>query len=205
MRGVRSRRPLAGGIAHAAVVPLAALAVHQVRYWLTYGDAAGAVLTRQGHAYLSSVAPWAAVLAALAVGGFLRALGRSLGGRQSARRHAASFLALWLVTVAALVVLYAAQEGLEGLLATGHPAGLAGIFGHGGVWAVPAAACIGLVLASALYGGRRLVDAVARLHTRSATERRSRVTRHARPGPAPRPRLAPVAAGWSDRGPPAVA
>jgi hypothetical protein len=204
MRALRSRRPTAGGIAHAALVPVAALAVHQLRYWLTYGGGVSAVLARQGHAYLSSVTPWVVVLTALVAGGFLRALGRSLGGRGSARHHAASFLVLWLVAVVALVALYVVQEGLEGLLATGHPAGVAGIFGHGGLWAAPAAACVGLVLAAALYGGRRLLDAATRLCSTRGRPRAHRVAREL-PRAAARPRLAPVAAGWSDRGPPAVA
>ncbi len=64
---------------------------------------------------------------------------------------------------------YVLQEFLEGLLATGHPAGLAGIFGYGGWWAIPAAAAIGLVLAALLHGARWVLDGVAQRHDRAAS------------------------------------
>ena len=54
-----------------------------------------------------------------------------------------------------------AQEFLEGLFATGHPGGLAGIFGYGGWWSIPAAVCVGLVLAAVFHGARWVLDEVA--------------------------------------------
>ena len=71
--------------------------------------------------------------------------------------------------------------------ATGHPAGLAGIFGYGGWWSIPAALCVGLVLAAVFHGARWVLDEVA--------QRRDRVVRAAVPRPAtpPRPRDALLA------------
>ena len=41
----------------AALMPAAALAVHQLRYALAFGDGAPQALSAQGHAYLTSIAP----------------------------------------------------------------------------------------------------------------------------------------------------
>ena len=60
--------------------------------------------------------------------------------------------------------MYTTQEFLEGLFATGHPAGLAGIFGYGGWWSIPAALAVGLVLAAAFHGARWVLHAVAERH-----------------------------------------
>ena len=120
------------GFAYVALFPPAAFAVHQLRYWLAYGSDAGVELQRTGHSYLHSVVPWLVLLLALAVGGFLRALGRAFAGQTSRARFTLSLTAMWLTCSAALIAIFACQEFLEGLLATGHPAGLAGIFGYGG-------------------------------------------------------------------------
>ena len=185
-----------------ALMPPAAFAVHQLRYWLAFGGHAGLFLNRQGHLYLHSLAPWLALAVAIAIGAFLQALGRALGGQCSRSRYTLSFAALWLVCAAALVAIYVSQELLEGVLASGHPAGLVGVFGYGGWWSVPAALAVGLVLAAAFHGARWALHEVA--------ERRSaklRARREHNPSPRPSdsalvPRLAPLADGWSDRGPP---
>lgn len=147
IHGVRAR---IAGLAYMALLPPAAFAVHQLRYWLAFGSSAGIELQRTGHSYLHSVVPWLVVLLALAVGGFLRALGRAFAGQTSPARFTVSLTALWLVCSAALVGIFACQEFLEGLFATGHPAGWAGIFGYGGWWSIPAALSVGLVLATVL-------------------------------------------------------
>jgi hypothetical protein len=201
MPGLFQRRLLSSRVAPLALMPAAAFAVHQLRYWLAYGDQAGTALARQGHAYLHSLAPWLVLLLAVAAGVFLRALGRAFGGHCSARRYTASFAALWLACSTCLVGIYAAQELLEALLATGHPAGLAGIFGYGGWWAVPASICIGLVLAALLHGVRWALKAAAALHAARPMVRRG-PPRLRPPRDVLAPRLAPVASGWSGRGPP---
>jgi len=190
------------GLVPVALLPPAAFAVHQLRYFLAYGSAAGIELQRQGHSYLHSIIPWIIVLIALAVGLFLRALGRAFAGQSSVPRYAGSFLALWLICAASLVAIYAGQELLEGLLATGHPAGLVGVFGYGGWWAIPAAAGIGLVLAAVFHAGTWVLREVVRRYGCLRAPRAHRKPARARRAQVFLPRLAPLVGGWSGRGPP---
>jgi hypothetical protein len=184
----------------AALLPPAAFAVHQLRFVLAFGGGASAELQRTGHSYLHSVVPWLVVLVALVVGGFLREFGRALSGQTSAARFTVSFAGLWLVCTAALVFIYCAQELLEGMVLAGHPAGLVGVFGYGGWWAIPVSACIGLVLAAVFHGARWVLDETT-ARRRVVVVRRKRVAQPRWEGfSAPAP--APLAAGWSGRGPP---
>src|SRR5579871_1673300 len=124
---VRSRRAsMVGGALRTGLVPAAAFAVHQLRFMLAYGHASGAELTQTGHAYLHSLVPWIVLLLGAAVGGFLCGVGRALAGQRTLRDYTLSLAALWLACAGCLVAIYAAQEFLEGLFVTGHPAGLAG-------------------------------------------------------------------------------
>jgi hypothetical protein len=185
-----------------ALVPAGAFAVHQLRFMLAFGSSAGVELTRQGHSYLHSLVPWIVSLLAVAVGGFLWGLGRALRGQVSVPRYTLSLAALWIVCSACLVGIYIVQEFLEGLFATGHPAGLVGIFGYGGWWSIPVALCIGLVLAAIFHGARWVLEEVAERSSTvvgGATPRIAPLPRHA---DAWLPRLSPLAEGWSGRGPP---
>src|SRR5258708_3345861 len=89
--------------------PAAAFSVHQLRYELGYGARSGAALTAQGHGYLTSLAPWVAVLVALAFGSFLARLARADGGRADACPRRA-FAGLWLLASVCLLATYAVQE-----------------------------------------------------------------------------------------------
>lgn len=197
----RERGIAVNWVAPAALMPAGAFAVHQLRYWLAFGSRAGLMLQRQGHSYLHSVAPWIVLLIAVSAGILLRALGRAVGGRGSLPRYTLSFTALWLLCAACLVAIYAGQEFLEGLLATGHPAGLVGIFGYGGGWSVPAALAVGLVLAAIFYGFQWVLHQVGERRRFLAPVRRRLLA--CVPQTVLVPRLAPLAKGWSDRGPPA--
>lgn len=199
--GVRAR---IAGFAYVALLPPAAFAVHQLRYWLAFGSNAGVELQRTGHSYLHSVVPWLVLLVALAVGGFLRALGRAFAGHTSPARFTLSLTAMWLACSAALVSIFACQEFLEGLFATGHPAGWVGIFGYGGWWSIPAALCVGLVLATVLHGARLLVREVAHRRARPYLVVVGPVLRPARPRDAVVVCPAPLVSGWSGRGPPTL-
>ena len=192
------------GLGPVALVPAAAFAVHQLRYYLAYGSAAGAELQRTGHSYLHSVVPWIVLLVALVCGGFLLTLGRAFAGHRSVPRFCASLLGLWLVCAACLVAIFATQEFLEGLFATGHPAGLVGIFGFGGWWSIPAALCVGLVLAAVFHGARWVLDEVAQRYAQARPRRAVRVASSRRPSDVVVPRLAPLAEGFSGRGPPVL-
>jgi hypothetical protein len=196
------RRAAVRGLARAAGVPAGAMAVHQLRYVLAFGGASGAELQRQGHSYLHSVAPWIITLLALAIGVFLSALGRAMSGHTSAPRYSFSLLGLWLTCSTCLIAIYVSQEYLEGLLATGHPAGLVGIFGYGGWWSIPAALCVGLVLAALLHGARWALRVVAARRVRPTSDATGAPGVTRRPTIA-LPRPAPLALGWCGRGPPA--
>jgi hypothetical protein len=186
-----------------ALMPAAALAVHQLRYYLAYGSAAGAELQRTGHSYLHSVVPWIVALVALVVGGFLWAAGRALAGQRSRSRFTLSFAGLWLACWACLVAVFATQEFLEGMFATGHPAGWIGIFGFGGWWAIPAAGCVGLVLAALFHGARWVLDEVAQRRMSVLCTPAVRVAAIRRPADALFAGPVGLAEGWSGRGPPA--
>ena len=143
------------------LMPAAAVVVHQLRYWLAYGSRANAELAAQGHSYLHSLVPWTILAVAVGAGLFLRRIAHALRTGEQGRVARLSAGWLWLAGWAALVLIYATQETLEALLATGHPAGVAGVFGHGGWWAVPAAAGVALVVAGLLLVGRTLLRVAA--------------------------------------------
>jgi len=195
------RSPLAA-TAQIALVPAAAFAVHQLRFLLAFGHSSAAALAQTGHAYLHSLVPWLVALIGLGAGAFLWAMGRAMAGQRSARRYTLSLVGLWLACAACLVAIYATQELLEGLLATGHPAGLAGVFGYGGWWSIPAAAAVGLVLAVVLHGARWALDGVARRWAGALPSPRRRRVAPRRPPIIPLLRTLPLAAGASGRGPP---
>jgi hypothetical protein len=149
-------------------MPIAALAVHELRYVLANGGSSGRELAATGHSYLSSLTPWLILALAMWLGALVGRLARAwrfgeVDGHQVAARW------VWLAASASLVAIYAGQELLEGLFATGHPAGLQGIFGSGGWWALPAAVVVGGLVALAVRGGRAAVEFVARLRRRPTT------------------------------------
>jgi hypothetical protein len=188
-------------LAPVALMPAGTFAVHELRYLLAYGPRASLVLQRQGHAYMHSLVPWLVLSLGLVLGGFARCVGRAWAGERSLPRYSLSLVALWLLCTVSLLALYAGQESLEGLLASGHPVGWAGVFGYGGWWAIPAALCVGLVLAAAYHGARWMLHTVASCgRRRPAIAAGAAVLRVV--ASVARPRLAPVADGWSGRGPP---
>jgi uncharacterized membrane protein YidH (DUF202 family) len=140
----------------AALLPAGALAVHQLRYLLAYGDGAQHALQRSGHGYLSVVELLIGLVLALALGGLLRRIAQArLAERQL------GFRALALACSVALLTIYAGQELLEGLLAPGHGCGLAGVFGAGGWLAVPLALVGGAGMALVLRTADEAVEAAA--------------------------------------------
>jgi hypothetical protein len=201
----RTRRTLPGLVARAGLVPVAAFAVHQLRYLLTYGSGASAELSDTGHSYLHSVVPWIMLLVGISVGAFLWSFGRAVAGKRSASGKGLSFFALWLACATCLLAIYCTQEFLEGLFATGHPTGIAGIFGFGGLWAIPSAVGVGLVLATILFGARWTLEQ-ATIRRRSARDVPARrVPRVTRPRDVARIPVGPLVGGWCDRGPPLLA
>ncbi len=97
----------------AALLAAGALAVHELRYALAYGEHAGREASAQGHAYLTFLMP-VVVLAALfaAAQALLRFAGGSPNGDRRRR-----FTRLWLGCSLALAAAYCGQELIEGWLA----------------------------------------------------------------------------------------
>ena len=177
------------------LLPVAALGVHELRYRLAYGSEAETVLVSQGHGYLDSLAPWLVLLLGLAFGAFLMRVSRALTGR-GGRAPRRSFLALWSLASVSLVAVYTIQELLEGVFAAGHPAGMAGLFGHGGWWSLAASLLLGAAIAGILRLGSAVVASAARLA--GPLRRWTELPRLARPRSAvlaPRGVLATAAAG----------
>ena len=181
------------------LLPAAAYLVHQLRYKLAYGSQANQMLAAQGHGYLDSLAPWLVLMLGIAFGAFLLRVARAFASHDDARRSR-SFLGLWAITWASLVLLYTTQEFLEGFFAVGHPGGFAGIFGHGGWWAPIIAVPVAAVLAALLHVAHVLVRIAARLTESYPSARSSAPVR--RLSPALRAPLPPLAGSAAGRAPP---
>jgi hypothetical protein len=194
---LRSRSSLP---ATAALLAAAALGVHELRYVLAFGDGAGGRMAAEGHAYLSWLSPVVGGLVALAAAGFVHAV----AGGGGAVRAQVRLVRLWLVCAAALAVTYIAQESLEGLLAAGHPSGVAGVLGHGGWIALALAAGFAAPVALLVRGGAAAIGAVAR-RTAAPLIGRFLAPALVAPAPAPVPRLGVLATGGAGRAPPVVA
>ncbi|HVO53659.1 MAG TPA: hypothetical protein VMT37_04525 [Solirubrobacterales bacterium] len=183
----------------AALMAAAVLTVHQLRYELVYGSHAGSELAAQGHAYLGFLMPLVAMGLAAAAGLFIVELGQANVGR-SRRPRGLSLPLLWALASLALLAIYSSQELGEGFLASGHPGGLVGVFGHGGLIAVPLSLVLGAVVAMCLRGADAVVTWVAS-RARARRSRRRPVS-FSRPLDAPRFASAPLAASAAGRAPP---
>jgi hypothetical protein len=153
MPGVTSSR--AWLLRAATLTGAGTFAVHQARYALGYRDEASGVLAAQGHAYLIAAGPLVAGALMLVLAQLIRRVARGSGAPAPRLRR------LWPATTIALVVIYVVQESVEGALAAHHPAGAAGVLGHGGWLAVPLAAVVGLAIALAMRGASAATELVA--------------------------------------------
>jgi hypothetical protein len=182
-----------------AVISLGALAVHQLRYLTGYGADTGAALAHQGHGYMDG-AP--AVLGAL---GFAALLATLLAGHFGAPgRRRAQPMARICAYAAVLLATYTAQELLEGTLSPGHPAGFAGLLGHGGWTAVPLALVFGVLAWLAVRGLEAVEDAVAAARRRVPMARAPRSLGTARRAQMPSLRRLTLGFGFARRPPPAL-
>lgn len=188
----------------AALMPAAVLTVHQLRFQLAFGDRADSRLAAEGHSYLTALAPLAAMLVAIVAGVFIAGVARAWRDGAGEGRSAPSLVRVWLAAALALLAIYSAQELAEGVLASGHPGGLEGVFGQGGLWALPLSLLLGAVVALILGLGSAAIKWVA---ARRAAHRR----RAARPRASRRPPevlltpAAPLAALAAGRAPPLAA
>jgi hypothetical protein len=164
------------------LLPLCVLVVHQLRFYIAFGRDAPMWLAREGHAYLSTAEPIALLIAALAVGGFVGRLARAWqrgGEAGSVEPGRGRLLRIWALCAVVLFAFYCGQELIEGLLATGHPAGLAGILGHGGWLAAPIAMLVAAALTAALRVASSLVALVSCTRRRPGRLLTPLVQRHA--------------------------
>ena len=188
-------------------MPAAVLTVHQLRFQLAFGDRAEGRLASEGHQYLGALAPLATMLLAIGVGLFLarvaRAWRRGSEGSEGAA-PASAFPRLWLLAAALLLAIYCGQELLEGFLASGHPQGIAGVFGQGGLWAIPLSALLGVVVALGLRAADAAVRWAAARRARPRL-RRARVRRYRRPLDVLLALREPLAGSAAGRAPPPVA
>ncbi len=172
--------PQRSSLRTSALLAAGALSLHELRFLIGWGAGAERALAGQGHAYLDYAMPVAVGLVAAGLAQALRRLGRARRGSGGA---SGSWVGAWLVASAALLAIYTTQETVEGLLALGHPGGLAGVFGHGGLVAGPLALALGGVIALAERSAREGVAGPSRLAVP--------VARILRPGPARRVTAAP--------------
>lgn len=174
----------------AALLAAGAFGVHQLRYVVAHGDGAGTALANEGHAYLAALAPPVAVLVGAAALDFLLALFLRSGATEHRYR--------WLAVTACLFAVYVSQESLEGLLASGHPAGLAAVLGNGGWVALPLAGVIGLGVTLLLRGA----DSVLARTTRRRHSHVVRISSSPARAALDKPTPDPLAWNLAGRGPP---
>ena len=145
-----------------ALLGAGALVLHELQYRVSFGAGSDAALAAHGHAYLSWAIALVSVLTGIAV---VRLLGEVGGARRdrlaSARRAPVSLGRRWLWSSAALASTYLLQEGLEGMLAAGHPGVVHAVTSHHGWFALVIAVALGLLVAC-LVRGAEVVVALAR-------------------------------------------
>jgi hypothetical protein len=198
VRATRLRGSL-GGSTGLLVVPAAVLVVHQLRYTLAYGTRANAELAAQGHSYLHSLVPWTVLALGVACSSFLRRAVTATRDGDARLAPPRAFGAIWLATTFALVLAYAVQEFLEGLLAAGHPQGMGGVFGNGGWWALPVAAAVALLVVALFRVARAVLELASRRRPRRLRLRPPAVVMPWSPVSF---RLAPLASAAAGRAPP---
>ena len=182
------------------LLAFAAFGLHQFRYLAAHGSQSGEQLAAHGHGYLAGALPYlAALLVAALAATVLR--GRSWRGhtaRASFARRAPAY-------AAAILLVYASQELLEGILAVGHPAGLDALVADAGWLALPLAALLGTGAALLVVALEGLESMLAAHSARPGLPQAPRG--HGRPSvrrPLP-PRPSPMAFGLARRPPPATA
>jgi hypothetical protein len=188
-------RQRGSAVRSAALIALAALAVHQLRY---YGAGAHEALAGQAHGYLVHALPVLLGFGAAAIAaGLLRA---ALSAGSSPALATPRLRAV--IYAASILVVFVVQESAEGLLSGGQASVVAAVFGAGGWLALPLAVLFGPVCALLDGGLARLEELVAAVAERP---HRPRAPRRARPRTSRRPvRLTslPLAFGLARRPPP---
>ena len=157
-----------------ALLGAGALVLHELQYRVSFGAGADAALAAHGHAYLSLAVAVVSVLTGLADVRLLAEVGGARSGTLvSACRAPASLRRRWTWSSAALASTYLLQEGLEGVLAAGHPGVVHAVSSHHGWVALLLAAALGLLVACLARGAEANV-APARRRARAPRRPRAR-------------------------------
>jgi hypothetical protein len=131
-----------------AFLAFGSLVLHQARYLAGHGTQAGEALTRDGHAHMSL-----AMLTTLSVGVALSIIALLVAGFARPPNAGARGPRVGALTCALfLLAAFCAQELAEGALFASHPAGLAAVFGHGGVIVFPLAVVLGFLVSLLVHG-----------------------------------------------------
>jgi len=141
----------------AVLVAMGAWVVHQLRYALVFSSDASAHVDAHAHQYLDLASPLLAWAVAAALATWVISL-----ARPDSRTGMTGSRAVWLRASTALILIYCAQETVEGLLAPRHPNVLLGVFGSGGWIALPLSVAVSAVLVLLLRGARMTREIVAR-------------------------------------------
>jgi hypothetical protein len=185
-----------------ALVPIGALALHQLRYKLAFGGNSSQALAEHGHGYLGSLTPMVALACALALAELVARLATASSPREAGSpRGRGAWLKLMLLMAGGLLVIFCVQESIEGIV-VGHSFLPGVVFGEGGWLAVPLALAFGALISLVVCAETALVELVARRReeapSRCGAERRDPV----RPQSLTLPRIAPLASGGAGRAPP---
>ncbi len=190
----------------AALVPAATLAVHELRYLLAFGGGASHELAERGDTYVGWLAPLCVLVLAIPIGAVAGRLSAAWHGRASGRaRGCRGRMLQWLALGLVLLACFCVQEIIEQLLEPQHPVGLSGIFGDGGLWAVPAAFGLAAGLTLLMAGTQAVVSGLARRRAPSVVAVRSAGIVIGLPAVALLVAPAPLAGGAAGRAPPGPA
>jgi hypothetical protein len=154
-----------------ALLGAGALGLHELRYLIGYGGDAGRALAQQGHGYLDAITALIALALVTALAVLLAGLVRGAAATRRPRRWSTR----WLAASGALLTVFTLQELCEGALASGHPEGLGGVFGHGGWVAVLLALAIGALVALLLRGADAVLERFASTSRRRPPLRAPRI------------------------------
>ena len=110
--------------------------------------------------------PWVVLALGIGLSSFLRRAALAVRSGETGPFARLSATGLWAIATVGLIAVYAVQESLEELYASGHPTGVAGVFGHGGWWAVPSAVVVAIGVVALLRVGRAVLRFAGRLATR---------------------------------------
>jgi hypothetical protein len=186
-----------------SLLSLAALAVHELRYLLAYGDRADEALASQGHAYLSDLGGTLITLALATLLATVLASGLAPAARRPGQTAGRAFRRTAALYAIALLAIFCAQELTEGAVAAGHPAGLAAVLAHGGWMALPLALAAGAVCSLACLALQGVERALAQGGPRRAVRERPPAVAEPHAAPARLPLVSlNLAFGFARRPPP---